>query len=111
MAEEREIAVIATFDFPLVTLGSTEAGFTTAAVFAAGDVTLSQAGGAFFTITNTTTVNIGDGVYSVTLTSTEMDMARGVIKIKDLTATKVWEDQAILLVTFGSTAALYKLHC
>ena len=110
MAEEREVSIAATFDFPLVAFGSTDASYTTAAVFAGGDVTVSLDGGAFATIVNTTTVNIGDGFYSVTLTSSEMAMARGIVKIKDLTSTKIWEDQAFLIATYGSTIAMHRFN-
>lgn len=114
MAEEREYGVAASFDFPLVVFGSTDADFSTAApAFVAGDVRLSKDGSTWANATNTTGVaqiGINSGVYTISLTATEMQMARGVLAIIDQSSTKIWEDQAISITTYGSTAALHRFN-
>lgn len=112
MAEEREFGVAADFDFPLIIFGSTENDFSTSPSFVAGDVMLSKDGSTFVNINSSTTSQIGinSGIFALNLDSTEMQMARGVVKIVDQTATKVWEDQAILIATHGDTAALYAFN-
>lgn len=114
MAEEREYGVAATFDFPLVVFGSTDADFSTGVSFdvSAGDIRLSKDGSTWATINDTTPTAIGinAGIYTIDLDSTEMQFARGVIAIIDQTSTKIFEDQAILLATYGSTAALHAFN-
>ncbi len=113
MAEERPYGLAASFDFPLVTVGSID--FTTAAVFdiSAGDIQLSKDGSTWALINSTTAavqLGLNRGVYTLDLDSTEMEFARATLTIIDQTSTKIWEDQAILITTFGSsngsTAAL-----
>jgi len=114
MAEEREHGVAATFDFPLVVFGSTDADFSTGVTFdvSAGDIRLSKDGSTWAPINDTTPTLIGlnSGIYSLDLDSTEMTTARAVIIIQDQSGTKVWEDQAIIINTYGSTAGLHAFN-
>jgi len=114
MAEEREYGVAATFDFPLIVFGSTDADFSTGVAFdvSAGDIRLSKDGSTWVTINDTTPTLIGlnSGIYSLDLDSTEMSVARAVIIIQDQSGTKVWEDQAILITTYGSTLGLHAFN-
>lgn len=107
MAEERQYGVESTFQFPLVVYGGTD--FTTSALtFAAGDILLIRDASTGINLANTTSVaRIGTlGVFSAVVTASEMQMAKGVLVLRDQTSTKLWEDQAILIETYGSTAAL-----
>lgn len=88
--------------FPLVTKGSTS--FTTGATFAAGDVKIIKDEGAAANTTNLP-AHEGNGIYSLVLTATEMSAARIGITIIDQTSPKVWEDQAVLLETYGDASA------
>jgi len=114
MAEEREFGVAATFDFPLVVFGSTDADFSTGVTFdvSAGDIRLSKDGSTWATINDTTPTLIGlnSGIYSLDLDSTEMSAARAVVIIIDQTSTKIWEDQAIIISTYGSTLGLHAFN-
>lgn len=49
-------------------------------------------------------VSLGNGNYAIALTATEMTCANGSIHIVD-SATKEWEDQAILFETYGNALA------
>jgi len=74
-----------------------------AATFAAGDVKIMKDEGAEANIT-TLPVDEGQG-YSVALSATEMQAARIVIYVVDLTATKVWLDKVIVIETYGHASA------
>jgi len=112
MAEEREFGVAATFDFPLIVFGSTDADFSTGVAFdvSAGDIQLSKDGSTWALVNSTTApaqIGLNRGIYTLNLDSTEMQFERGAISIIDQSSTKIWEDQAILMVTHGDTAALF----
>lgn len=97
----RKYGVEATIPFPLVEAATTD--LEIAATFAAGDVVLMKDEGAEANTSNLPT-DEGTG-YSLVLTATEMQMARGAIYIIDQTATKVWKDQVIIIATYGDPSA------
>ncbi len=99
MAELRQYNTATTIVFPLVTFGATD--YTAAAAYAAGDVKISKDEGAFANITNGFT-HVGNGIYALTPTATEMAARRVVITIIDQTSPKVWADQCVIIDTYGS---------
>src|SRR3990172_7651086 len=105
MSELRKYGVAATILFPLVTRGAVD--FQTSITFVAGDVKIIKDEGAAANTTNLS-VHEGNGVYSLALTATEMQAARIAITLID-TATKVWEDQAVLIETYGNASAQHEL--
>ncbi len=102
--EMRKYGATATVDFPLIDAGAQDFN-DTPATFAAADCQISKDGGAFANTTNSP-AHEGQGSYSLVLTATEMQAARIVVHIIDA-ATKVWEDQAVHIVTMGHASALY----
>ena len=83
-----------TFDFPLVTAG--EQGYLSGATIATGDARIMKDGGAWNDTTNLF-VDEDEGVYSITLTDTEMNADRITVKIVDQTGTQEWDDQSIVI--------------
>ncbi|MCK5601493.1 hypothetical protein KAR91_06485, partial [Candidatus Pacearchaeota archaeon] len=69
---------------------------------AAADCEVQKDGGDFVQCTNTAVVE--DGIYSITLTNTEMSAARIVVKVVDA-ATKVFLDKIIVIETYGNASA------
>lgn len=92
--------------FPLVTRGAVD--FKTGATFAAGDVKISKDGGAFANTTNLPT-ELGSGWYQLVLTATETQAARISISVIDQDATKVFEDQAVYVETYGNASAEHEI--
>jgi hypothetical protein len=80
--------------------------FRTDAAHAAGDTKLMKDEGAEANTSNAF-VDEGQG-YSITLTATEMQMARGVVYIVD-SATKVWLDDSIAIDTYGNASAQHAI--
>lgn len=102
MEVKRKYNTSAKILFPLITKGAPD--FLEGATLAAGDATISKDEGAFASTTNTI-VDEGNGWYSLTLTSTEMQAARIMLSIRDQTDPKEWEDQAIAVETYGHASA------
>jgi hypothetical protein len=75
------------------------------AVHAAGDSVIMKDEGAEASTANGFT-DEGKG-YSLVLSATEMEAARIVIYLADLTATKVWLDKAIVIETYGHASAMH----
>lgn len=98
----RKYNTAATVYFPLVTRDA--ADLTTGATFASGDVKIIKDGGAAANTSNLP-AHEGNGIYSLALTSTEMQAACIQVVVVDQTATKVWEDTAILINTYGNASA------
>lgn len=71
---------------------------TTPAAHAAGDTKISQDGGAFANTTNGFAY-LGNGIYSLALTASEMDAAQVVVTVVDQTGPKVWKDRVLLVET------------
>lgn len=92
--------------FPLIDAGAND--FEDSPVtFAAGDVQLSKDGGAFANATNTP-AHEGQGIYSLALTATEMGAATLVIAVIDQTSPKAWEDQCLLVGSYGHASARHE---
>lgn len=89
--------------FPLIDKGAIDYE-TTPVSFATGDVKISQDGGSFANTDNLPS-HVGNGVYSLTVTATEMSAADIIIIIIDQTDPKEWEDQAIVMQTYGDASA------
>lgn len=94
----RKWGVAASFVFPLIDAGAVDFE-ATPVTFVAADCQVSKIGAAF---ANTGCIpwHIGNGIYAASLNATEMQAARLVITIID-SATKAWEDQAIVVSTYG----------
>lgn len=92
-----------TIYFPLVDFGASDFE-TTPVTFASGDTKIIKDGGVAANTTNNPAYE-GSGIYSLTLTATEM--AAGFIQVTliDQTAPKAWEDQFLALQTFGNASA------
>lgn len=88
----------ATIYFPLITAGGTDFDATPLS-FSAGDVKVSLDGAAFSNTTNLP-AHVGGGIYSLALTAAELNADDIVVTLID-SATKAWEDQAVLIVTRG----------
>ena len=88
--------------FALITAGGTD--FESGATFASGDVQISKDGGAFANATNSPS-HIGNGIYALNLTATEMEAKNVVVTVIDQDATKVFEDQMIPLSTLNNASA------
>ncbi|MDZ4278980.1 MAG: hypothetical protein U1B78_07560 [Dehalococcoidia bacterium] len=102
MAELKKYAQAATVLFPLIDRDAVD--FETGATFAAGDVKIIKDEGAAANTTNLP-VHEGNGIYSLALTATELTAARVVVTVIDQTVPKVWEDQAVLVDTYGNASA------
>jgi hypothetical protein len=102
MAELKKYNVGATISFPLVATASES--FATSVTFAAGDHKISKDGGGFANTVNVP-AHLGEGIFTLALTATELQAARIVITVRDQTAPKVWQDQAIYVETYGNASA------
>jgi hypothetical protein len=98
----RKYGEAATILFPLIDAGAQDFE-ATPVTFASGDAQIMKDEGAFVNATNNPT-HEGGGVYSLALTAAEMQAARVVVTIKD-SPTKAWEDQAIIISTYGNASA------
>lgn len=98
----RSYGTAASFLFPLI--GASVNDFeSTPVTFVAVDCQISKDGGSF---ANTGCIpwHVGNGVYAASLTATEMQAERIALTIIDA-ATKAWEDQAIVVSTYGNANA------
>ena len=102
MAEIRKYAIGSTILFPLIDRGTADFD-ATPVTFAAGDVQISKDGGGFADTTNLPT-HVGKGIYTLSLTLTELTAAKIVVAIVDV-APKSWEDQAVYIETYGNASA------
>lgn len=75
----------------------------TPVTFASGDTQISKDEGAFANASNDP-AHEGNGIYSLALTATEMQAARVVVTVID-SATKEWEDRALVIATYGDASA------
>lgn len=89
-------------DFPLSSFGTTDFN-TTPVTFASGDVTLQLNTGSFVNSTNLPSY-LGAGFYRLQLTDAEMRASSVAISIRD-SGTKVWNDQGVLVKTFGAAGS------
>lgn len=98
----RKYGEATTILFPLVDAGAADFE-ATPVTFATGDTQISKDEAAFANATNNP-AHEGRGIYSLALTAAEMQAARIVITIID-SATKAWEDQALVISTYGNASA------
>jgi len=108
MYVEQEYGVAATLLFPLIDRGTLDFE-KTPVTFAAGDTQISKNEGAFANA-GSSPVHEGNGMYSLALTATEMQAARIMITCVDATATKLWEDQAVIIHTYGNASAQHAFN-
>jgi hypothetical protein len=99
----RKYGVQTTINFELFEVDGIN--FRVNAVHAAGDSVIMKNEGAEASTANGFT-DEGKG-YSLVLSETEMQAARIVIYLVDLTATKVWLDKAIVIETYGHASAMH----
>ena len=97
MEVNRRYGIQTTVYFPLIDAGAVDFE-STPVTFAAGDTQRSLDGAAFANNTNNP-AHEGNGIYSLVLTATEMAAQYIVVTVIDQTATKEWEDQAIIIST------------
>lgn len=105
MVFRRKYATAATIDgVPLVAVGSSD--YKAAPTLAAGDAQISKDGGAFANLATLPTVTPAAGrAVRVALSATETTAARCVIQFVDQTSPKEWEDQFVVVETFGHASA------
>lgn len=109
MAELRRYGIATTIVFPLLSYTSTRADFSTGdPVFAAGDFTIIKDESTAVNC-NSTGVYIGKGIFRLALSSSETNAARIVVIALDSTG-KGWEDQAIIIETYGSTLGQHSVN-
>lgn len=92
--------------FPLIKRAVIDFAVSADYTYAAGDIKISKDGGAAANSTNSpSAITMGNtAIWKLTLTATEMQAAKIVLTLAD-SATKVVEDQAILIVTYGNASA------
>tara|TARA_Y100000310_G_C20697483_1_gene826728 strand:+ start:866 stop:1720 length:855 start_codon:yes stop_codon:yes gene_type:complete len=105
MAELRKYGVATTIYFPLIEGGQTNY-LQTAPTFVAADVDISKDGSSFGTTSNLPS-HLGNGVYKLDLTATEITGKIILVTVVDNTATQVWEDQTIIVETYGNVNAMH----
>jgi len=103
----RKYGTAATVLFPLIDRDAQDFE-STPVTHASGDTQISKDEGAFANTSNAF-AHEGNGIYSLALTATEMEAARIVITIIDQ-GTKEWEDQAIIISTYGGSSAQHPLN-
>ena len=101
----RKYNTTATIDgIPLITRGAVD--YKANPTLAAGDVTVSKDGGAFANIATLPVVTPTTGtVVQVSLSTAETSAKHILVRFIDQTATKEWEDQSLIVETYGSTLA------
>jgi len=103
MALQRKFNTATTIYFPVILAGA--ADFDTSDVFADSDIQFSVDGGVFVATGTKQPTHEGGGVYSLPIAAAEVNGKDTVIRIVDQTATKVFEDQLVLVETYGNTDA------
>lgn len=98
----RQYGTQTTLLFPLIDRDAVDFE-STPVTHTAGDTQISKNEGNFANTTNAF-AHEGNGIYSLVLTATEMQAARIVVTIID-SATKLWEDQCVVIETFGDSSA------
>lgn len=107
MEIERKYGAAATILFPMIKAGETNFATGSDWTPVAADTQISKDEAAFGNTTNTPS-HEGNGMWSLSLTATEMQAARIMITVVDA-ATKAVEDQAIIISTYGNASAQHEL--
>lgn len=102
---ERNVATVVYF--PLIDRGTLDFE-NTPPTFVAADCQFSVDKGAFAN-TGSTPVHEGNGIYSLDLLAAEINGQNTSITIID-SATKLWEDQAIIISTYGDSSAEHAVN-
>lgn len=105
MSELRKYGVATTINVPLVIYGSTDLLTSDPGSWESGDIQISKDGGSFVDITNSSPSWVGRGFVTVTFTAAEMQASRIILSMIDQSTTKVFEDQSILIETYGNESA------
>lgn len=105
---QRKYGAAATIDgVTLITRAALD--FKSNPALAAGDVQISKDGGAFANITTLPIVTPAAGTsVQVSLSATEMQAARVVVRFIDQTGPKEWEDLVLVIETYGNASAQHK---
>ncbi len=108
MSDLRKYGEAQTIYFPLIDFGtndfeSTPVSFSTGG----GDSKVSKNGGAFANTANDP-AHEGEGIYSLILSSTETNAANLVVTVVDASTAKTWEDQALIIDTYGHGSAQHE---
>lgn len=103
----RKYGAATTILFPLIDRGALDFE-STPVTHASGDTQISKNEAAFGNTSNAF-AHEGNGIYSLALTSTEMEAARIVVTVIDQ-GSKEWEDQAILVSTYGSDSGQHPFN-
>lgn len=98
----RKYGVTTSVRVPLITAGANDFD-STPLTFAAGDIKVSKDGAAFANVAKSAS-HIGNGIYQISLTATEVTARTVVVTFID-SATKTWEDQAVIISTYGNASA------
>jgi hypothetical protein len=111
MSELRKYGTETRVYFPLVDFGATD--YVAGVTIAAGDATISKDAGAFANIVGENDddvfVDEGGGLYSIKVAAAELQAKTVVLKIVDQTSPKEWEDQMLLIDTYGNASAQHPL--
>jgi len=105
MAELRKYGVSTTIVFPLIIAGDTKY-LSTPPTFESGDVEISIDAGSFQKAANNPS-HIAKGLYKLDLTADEIAAKVITVTIIDATSTQVWEDQTIIIDTYGHISAMH----
>lgn len=92
----------------IVLVDTDSVDFETDPTLASGDVKISKDGGALANINTLpaeTPAMSGGSLIRVTISATEMQAARIVVLFKDQTNPKAWEDQVIIIESYGDASA------
>jgi len=103
MPIERKYGVATTFQFPLIDRGTLDFE-NTPVTFQNSDSQISKDAAAFAN-TGVSPAHIFAGIYIQSLSATEMQAAQITCTYIDITATKLWEDQAVIIDTYGHASA------
>lgn len=98
----RKYGTATTILFPLIDAGAQDFE-ATPVTHASADTQISKNEAAFANTSNAF-AHEGNGIYSLALTATEMEAARIVVTVIDQ-GTKAWEDQAVIITTYGGSSA------
>lgn len=98
-----EYGVQATVTFPLIDYGATDFE-STPVTFASGDCKITKDGG---TLANTSNLpsHVGNGIYKLTLETSELQAKNVGVVIIDQSVTKEWEDQYLYVQTCNHASA------
>ena len=95
-------------EFPLISYGGSS--LTTIAAFVAGDVdraTRIYTGGWAVAVWDNP-IHVGLGIYRISIAAIDMRFMKLIFCIKDQSSPKVWEDQFVIVETYGHPYAMHQ---